>query len=117
MTEVKIEDDVGSSVLMTGNNAPTFGGDPEDFERWARLVRSWKKLSTMKPEKHAHKIMLSQTNAEVLEVMMSIDEEAVDGPIKGRAGCIQRIANKAFKSVFYLSTKEDRVHATASAAL
>ena len=30
MTEVKIEDDVGSSVLMTGNNAPTFGGDPED---------------------------------------------------------------------------------------
>ena len=80
MTEVKIEDDVGSSVLMTGNHAPTFSGDPEDFERWARLVRSWKKLSTMKPEKQAHKIMLSQTNAEVLEVMMSIDEETVDGP-------------------------------------
>ena len=50
-----------------------FCGTPGGFERWARLVRSWKNPSTLKPGKLTDTLMLSQTNAEVLEVINDVD--------------------------------------------
>jgi len=61
-----------------GNNAPTFSGKSEDFERFTKMVRYWKSQSPLKPEKLAGKLILCQTDPHVLDIIMDLDEAEVE---------------------------------------
>ena len=73
MTEVSFD---GNTVF--GNNAPTFSGKADDFERFSKMVRYWKIQSPLKPEKLAGKLILCQTDSQVLDVLMDLDEKTVE---------------------------------------
>ena len=53
---------------ITGQQGPSFSGKEEDFEDWVRLVRKWKNVVSIKDEKLADKLILSQLNDTVKKV-------------------------------------------------
>ena len=74
MTEVSFD----GNTAVFGNNAPTFSGKSEDFERFPKMVRYWKSQSPLKPEKLAGKLILCQTDPHVLDIIMDLDEAEVE---------------------------------------
>ena len=56
-------------------NAPVFSGDDEDFERWKSRVDLWIHDTTPKEEKQAARIVNSQTNKDVIDLLLNLPED------------------------------------------
>ena len=56
-------------------NAPVFSGDDEDFERWKSRVDLWIHDTTLKEEKQAARIVNSQTNKDVIDLLLNLPND------------------------------------------
>ena len=55
-----------------GSNAPVFSGEDEDFDRWMKRLELWLHDTNVKEDKQAARIVNSQTNGAVLDLLLDI---------------------------------------------
>ena len=53
-----------------GSNAPVFSGEDEDFDRWMKRLELWLHDTNVKEDKQAARIVNSQTNGAVLDLLL-----------------------------------------------